>query len=226
MVFTVNEPWDHIPLHVLKEYYWRSYRIVQLKAPHWLTLLHDSFRLTPEFFGTFLKNCDNFAIDTHIYQAWAWENPALWFQQHACMDRTRLIEMESLGVPIIVGEWSLATDNCAMWLNGLNDNGKTQLVGFISYVSMSLLLCVLKSEYNMIINYLSLYIYIYLLYTIYNILYILYCTVYDSARLPQSTVRARPVFRALHGRATRGAARPHPAGPGPLRRRYLHYSIV
>lgn len=21
-----------------------------------------------------------------------------------------------------VGEWSLATDNCAMWLNGLNDN--------------------------------------------------------------------------------------------------------
>ena len=174
MVFTVNEPWDHIPLHVLKEYYWRSYRIVQLKAPHWLTLLHDSFRLTPEFFGTFLKNCDNFAIDTHIYQAWAWENPALWFQQHACMDRTRLIEMESLGVPIIVGEWSLATDNCAMWLNGLNDNGKTQLVGFISYVSMSLLLCVLKSEYNMIINYLSLSIYIYT----YCILYIIYCTFY------------------------------------------------
>ena len=25
-------------------------------------------------------------------------------------------------MPMIVGEWSLATDNCAMWLNGLNDN--------------------------------------------------------------------------------------------------------
>ena len=25
-------------------------------------------------------------------------------------------------MPIIVGEWSLATDNCAMWLNGFNDN--------------------------------------------------------------------------------------------------------
>jgi glucan 1,3-beta-glucosidase len=24
--------------------------------------------------------------------------------------------------PVIVGEWSLATDNCAMWLNGFNDN--------------------------------------------------------------------------------------------------------
>lgn len=25
-------------------------------------------------------------------------------------------------LPVIVGEWSLATDNCAMWLNGFNDN--------------------------------------------------------------------------------------------------------
>ena len=30
--------------------------------------------------------------------------------------------MEAGGVPVIVGEWSLATDNCAMWLNGFNDN--------------------------------------------------------------------------------------------------------
>ena len=25
-------------------------------------------------------------------------------------------------LPVIVGEWSLALDNCAMWLNGFNDN--------------------------------------------------------------------------------------------------------
>jgi glucan 1,3-beta-glucosidase len=30
--------------------------------------------------------------------------------------------MERQFGPIIVGEWSLATDNCAMWLNGFNDN--------------------------------------------------------------------------------------------------------
>lgn len=119
----VNEPWDKIPMSVLKEFYWRSYQIVQLKAPHWVTLLHDSFRLTPEVFGSFMRHCDNYALDSHIYQAWAWENPARWFQVHACEDRTRLREMEALGVPVIVGEWSLATDNCAMWLNGFNDNG-------------------------------------------------------------------------------------------------------
>jgi glucan 1,3-beta-glucosidase len=26
--------------------------------------------------------------------------------------------MEDAGMPVVVGEWSLATDNCAMWLNG------------------------------------------------------------------------------------------------------------
>jgi glucan 1,3-beta-glucosidase len=103
---------------------------VQLKAPHWITLLHDSFRLTPESFGTFLQYCDNYALDTHIYQAWAWENTAQWFQEHACMDRERLMVMERLGVPVIVGEWSLATDNCAMWINGLNDNGERTVLLF------------------------------------------------------------------------------------------------
>ena len=34
--------------------------------------------------------------------------------------------MEKAFGPVVVGEWSLATDNCAMWLNGFNDN----LAGF------------------------------------------------------------------------------------------------
>lgn len=133
----MNEPWDRIPLALLKEFYWRTYQLVQLGAPHWITLLHDSFRLTPDNFGTFLRNCDNFAIDSHIYQAWAWENPVEWFQQHACEDRTRLMEMEKLGVPVIIGEWSLATDNCALWLNGLNDNGTHVLLFFLIDTSIT-----------------------------------------------------------------------------------------
>ena len=94
----VNEPWDKIPLALLKEFYWRSYQIIQLKAPHWITLLHDSFRLSKENFGSFMTNCDNYAIDSHIYQAWAWENTAEWFQEHACEDKMRLVEMEALGI--------------------------------------------------------------------------------------------------------------------------------
>ena len=151
---SVNEPWQAIPMNVMQEFYWRSYRIVQAKAPHWITFLHDSFRLNPENFANgFFKNCDNFAVDSHIYQAWAWENPPEWFQLHACLDRDNLVLMESLGVPILVGEWSLATDNCAMWLNGLNDNGKffsqpsllytlySSVLTFLAMEAVLLLLC-------------------------------------------------------------------------------------
>jgi hypothetical protein len=30
------------------------------------------------------------------------------------------MDMESAGMPVVIGEFSLATDNCAMWLNGFN----------------------------------------------------------------------------------------------------------
>ena len=61
-------------------------------------------------------------MDTHIYQAWF--NPAdrTYFYENACRQKNNIIHMEKEFGPIIVGEWSLATDNCAMWLNGFNDN--------------------------------------------------------------------------------------------------------
>ena len=65
----------------------------------------------------------NCALDTHVYQAWSWEMPHEWFVEHACADGYKIKEFENNGIPIVVGEWSLATDNCAMWLNGFNDNG-------------------------------------------------------------------------------------------------------
>ena len=118
----VNEPWWPTPIDTLKQFYWDSYQIIQSVRPDWITLLHDSFRLVPGIWGDFMINCPNYAIDSHLYQAWAWEMPPEWFEEHACYDGEMVRIMESIGVPVIVGEWSLATDNCAMWLNGLNDN--------------------------------------------------------------------------------------------------------
>jgi glucan 1,3-beta-glucosidase len=118
----VNEPSGEIPLDVLKYFYWESYKLVQAKVPHWITIFHDSFRLTPENWIDFMPGCPNYAFDSHIYQAWADDAPISWFHTHSCYDGYQLKKMESLGIPIIVGEWSLAVDNCAMWLNGLNDN--------------------------------------------------------------------------------------------------------
>lgn len=37
----------------------------------------------------------------------------MWFQSHACSDGDHLKQMESLGIPVVVGEWSLATVDAA-----------------------------------------------------------------------------------------------------------------
>jgi len=119
----VNEPWWLIPLDELKDFYWESYKIVQKQVPAWITLFHDSFRLWPSNFGgDWMHNCSNWAMDTHLYLAWADPNIPEAFVDSACGEGSNLKLMESLGVPVVVGEWSLATDNCAMWLNGFNDN--------------------------------------------------------------------------------------------------------
>lgn len=123
--------------------------MIRLGAPHWIVVLHDSFRLTDDVWGGkidknedvrrhqggFLLNCDKYLVDTHLYLAWAYDthdNMTVHIQT-ACGNTERLRHMESIGVPIVVGEWSLATDNCAMWLNGLNDNG-TLLFWFLVFV--------------------------------------------------------------------------------------------
>lgn len=139
----VNEPSDSIPWPVIQEFYWRTYQIVRILAPHWTVFFHDSFRLgsltdshwlqgsyfssdasTDRTTHRFLENCHHFVIDTHLYFAWAWDTQnEPYFLYNACKAGANLQALsETAGLRIIVGEWSLATDNCAMWINGLNDN--------------------------------------------------------------------------------------------------------
>ncbi|CAM9611016.1 unnamed protein product [Chrysoparadoxa australica] len=118
----LNEPWQFTPLDWLKDFYWEAYQIVQKGAPHWLYLVHDSFRFDPYIWGDFLKNCPNIGLDTHIYQAWVDPLPQASYLSGACQIAGAIEAMESAGMPVVVGEWSLATDNCAMWLNGFQDN--------------------------------------------------------------------------------------------------------
>jgi hypothetical protein len=141
----VNEPWDMIPWPIVREFYWRTYRLLRHLAPNWKVIFHDSFRLgTPssslwlapnagiDFPNNplkdsrstrFLANCMHYMVDIHIYQAWAWDPyDTDYFLRMTCEIGELLRGMEKAGIPVVVGEWSLATDNCAMWLNGLNDN--------------------------------------------------------------------------------------------------------
>ena len=119
----LNEPWQMIPLSTLKSFYWDAYRAVRKKAPRWIFVFHDSFRGYSAAWADFLTNCPNKAMDTHIYQAWNRPGALKTYHNNACNFRKNIREIEdTLDMPLIVGEWSLATDNCAMWLNGFNDN--------------------------------------------------------------------------------------------------------
>jgi glucan 1,3-beta-glucosidase len=105
----VNEPWQHTPLAILKEFYWEGYQKVQNLAPHWIFLFHDSFDPSVKAWGDFLFGCPNYAIDSHIYQAWAPQDSIATFVDQTCNDALRLRELRDAGLPFIIGEWSLAT---------------------------------------------------------------------------------------------------------------------
>lgn len=118
----VNEPWSFTPIEVLKRFYWEGYLIVKKNAPYWKYVMHDSFRLDANVWGGFMAGCPERALDTHIYQAWNDPDSRIAFFKGACNYKQQILALEREFGPVIVGEWSLATDNCAMWLNGWNDN--------------------------------------------------------------------------------------------------------
>jgi glucan 1,3-beta-glucosidase len=118
----LNEPWQYTPIEELKQFYWEGYLIVKRHAPYWKYIMHDSFRFDPNVWGGFMKGCPDRALDTHIYQAWKEPSSREYFYANACNTKKDIATIEKEFGPVVVGEWSLATDNCAMWLNGFNDN--------------------------------------------------------------------------------------------------------
>ena len=48
-------------------------------------------------------------MDTHIYLAWSEVQPHWVYQNAACNNAVAIRNMESAGLPVVVGEWSLAT---------------------------------------------------------------------------------------------------------------------
>ena len=108
----LNELWQFTPLDVLKAFYWDAYWAVRAAAPTWLFVVHDSLRLD-EWQG-FMKGCRAVALDTHVYQAWFDIRSQDSFLENACSWRQRVNAVQRATLPLLVGEWALATDNCAM----------------------------------------------------------------------------------------------------------------
>jgi glucan 1,3-beta-glucosidase len=116
----LNEPSSYIPENILKDFYYDIYHYMYVNAPHLTFIYHNSFR--DNIWHDFLINCSNVAMDWHIYQAWNRERYGDQFLLEADGYTTYIENFKKQGIEIVVGEYSLATDNCALWLNGFQDN--------------------------------------------------------------------------------------------------------
>ena len=118
----LNEPWENTPLKELKIFYKESYNIFKRRNLfNKVLVFHDSFRPDKWKDAYFLEKNGKpkikIYLDTHQYMAWGKPIP---FNDY--IKGARLWKQPFTIFDIIVGEFSLATDNCMMWLNGFMDN--------------------------------------------------------------------------------------------------------
>lgn len=115
----MNEPWEYTPLYELKRFYKNIYDIFIVYWPKKALILHDSFRSTLWGSCDFLD--DNLKVDVYLdtHQYIAWNDPVPF---DILIKNIQNWQFPQTCFKVIVGEFSLATDNCMMWLNGFMDN--------------------------------------------------------------------------------------------------------
>ena len=123
----VNEPWEYNNIDVLKDFYRDVREVVRAKNPDIKFVFHESFRRKASVWNDLFPDNDmeNVILDTHPYMAF-WTDPDHVFdtpEGYCEAYAEELFAPETVGIkyPMWAGEWSLATDVCAHWLNGFND---------------------------------------------------------------------------------------------------------
>jgi len=120
----VNEAFISIPLEIVKDYYLQGYEIVK-KYGDIAVVIGDSFRFGAWGDFMFPPHYRHVWIDTHIYQVFDHYRLSFTWDQH--IEQTCKINRPEVAVaPLstMVGEWSLATKDCARWLNGYNNGAR------------------------------------------------------------------------------------------------------
>jgi glucan 1,3-beta-glucosidase len=114
----VNEAFVTIPIQVVKDYYLQGYEIVKQNGDTMAVIIGDSFRFGAWNDFMFPPHYRHVWIDTHIYQVFDSSRLAMTWSQHLTQT-CRLNKPEVAVAPLstMVGEWSLATTDCAKWLN-------------------------------------------------------------------------------------------------------------
>lgn len=124
----INEPWLTNDITLLADFYREVRKLVQRYAPQAYFVFHDSFRPgDPTWLNLFPDgDWDKVAMDHHAYMAfWDYEETNILPPEYYCSVYANDNKFISEGIKdkmeVWMGEWAFATDNCAHWLVGFND---------------------------------------------------------------------------------------------------------
>ncbi|KAJ2375803.1 hypothetical protein IW150_002346 [Coemansia sp. RSA 2607] len=117
----VNEPanWG-VPKSTIAHFYQLAHRRVRSVAPRVNLVFHDAFLPDNEWESIVPRNLTDSILDTHIYHVFSEDQLQLTDEGHisqAC-NNGNTIKRSNNRVRTICGEFSLATTDCARWLNG------------------------------------------------------------------------------------------------------------
>lgn len=95
-------------------------------APQAHFVFHDAFNYDPNIWNDLFADDDveKVAIDHHYYQAWSGRSNDTNTYCDQYDNEAKLAD--EFKYEVWFGEWSLATDVCAMWLGGFNDGNAEQ----------------------------------------------------------------------------------------------------
>ncbi|KAJ2849931.1 hypothetical protein IWW36_002280 [Coemansia brasiliensis] len=123
----VNEPanWG-LSVDGIVNFYKRAYSSFRSIAPHAIMLIHDAF-LPPNSWERFnVPGWDNVILDTHDYHVFVKDRLLLSREGHleATCEDARNVRGFNSHLWTVTGEWSLATTDCARWLNGMEKGAR------------------------------------------------------------------------------------------------------
>jgi len=133
----LNEPWWSSDISVLKTFYRQVRANLKAANPNVKFVFHDSFHGDAATWNNMFDDDDmeNVVMDHHFYQAWYYRSDdgsgcpkgdytdvGQTCLDFYCQDYINANEgLKDIKYEVWIGEWSLATDTCAMWLGGFND---------------------------------------------------------------------------------------------------------
>ena len=117
----VNEPWWCSDMGILKAFYKDVRNLMREQQPRLIFVFHDAFHFSADEWNDLFDDDDheNVVMDTHQYFAWWGANDDI--GSYCDGYGGTFNEAAKIKYDIWVGEWSLATDVCALWLGGFND---------------------------------------------------------------------------------------------------------